>query len=237
MTEAAPKVFISYSHDSPGHRDRVLNLANRLRADGVDAIVDHYVQFPPAGWPTWCDAEIRRADFVLMVCTETYLRRVNGEEEEGKGTGVLWEARLIRQHLYDAGADNFKFVPILLADRSSSHVPGLVKGATIYSVETPEGYEALLRLLTDQPLTPMPPLGPRRSLPAKERIRAGTDQNPSDSIASLSPHRPLSVSPDRGRGVSPKFNDRGWLDRRAEELEKDNERQRSEIDWRYWLLT
>jgi TIR domain len=100
MTDAAPpRVLISYSHDSREHGDRVLELADRLRADGVDAIIDQYIQSPPEGWPAWCEAEIRKADFVAMVCTETYLRRVNGEEETGKGHGVLWEARLIRQHL------------------------------------------------------------------------------------------------------------------------------------------
>ena len=61
MTEAPPRVFISYSHDSAEHRDRVLELADRLRADGIDAMIDQYVQFPPEGWPAWCEAEIRKA--------------------------------------------------------------------------------------------------------------------------------------------------------------------------------
>jgi hypothetical protein len=41
--EAPPRVFISYSHDSAAHEDRVLALANRLRGDGVDATIDQYV--------------------------------------------------------------------------------------------------------------------------------------------------------------------------------------------------
>jgi hypothetical protein len=61
-----PRVFISYSHDSPEHQDRVLDFADRLGADGVDATIDQYEQSPPQGWPTWCDNEIRNADFVLM---------------------------------------------------------------------------------------------------------------------------------------------------------------------------
>jgi hypothetical protein len=47
---APPRVFISYSHDSDKHRDRVLELADRLRADGVDAMIDQYIQSPPEGW-------------------------------------------------------------------------------------------------------------------------------------------------------------------------------------------
>src|ERR1700756_3729118 len=109
MTEAPPRVFISYSHDSAEHGDRLLELADRLRADGIDAMIDQYVQFPPEGWPAWCEGEIRRVGFVLVVCTETYLRRIDGAREPGRGHGVLWEARLIIQSLYDAGSTSRKF--------------------------------------------------------------------------------------------------------------------------------
>jgi hypothetical protein len=165
----APRVLISYSHDNPAHCDRVLALADRLRADGIDAVIDQFIQAPPEGWPAWCAAQIDTADFVLMVCTETYLRRVNRKEEPGVGHGVLWEARLINQYLYDAGSVSAKFVPVLLADGSDAIVPLPVKGGIIYRVETPEGYESLLRLLSDQPLTPMPPLGSLRSLPPRSK--------------------------------------------------------------------
>jgi hypothetical protein len=166
-----PRVFISYSHDSDAHRDRVLDFADRLRGDGVDADIDQYIQFPPEGWPAWCAMQIREADFVLVVCTETYRRRVDGDEEPGAGHGVLWEGRLIKQHLYDLGSVSGKFVPVLFADGSHDHVPASVRGGSIYRIETGEGYEALLRLLTDQPLTPMPPLGRLRELAPRQRQR------------------------------------------------------------------
>src|SRR5260221_636825 len=37
MASDPPKVFISYSHDSPEHAQHVLELAERLRKDGVPA--------------------------------------------------------------------------------------------------------------------------------------------------------------------------------------------------------
>ena len=40
----APRVFLSYSHDSAKHAARVLDLANTLRRDGIDAILDRYLQ-------------------------------------------------------------------------------------------------------------------------------------------------------------------------------------------------
>jgi len=44
-------VFISYSHDSREHMDRVLELSNRLRADGIDCHIDQYEMSLPEGWP------------------------------------------------------------------------------------------------------------------------------------------------------------------------------------------
>ena len=40
MASDPPKVFISYSHDSKSHAARVLKLANELRRDGIEAIID-----------------------------------------------------------------------------------------------------------------------------------------------------------------------------------------------------
>jgi hypothetical protein len=83
-------VFISYSHDSPEHMDRVLELANRLRGEGIDAEVDRYEDAPPEGWPRWCDRKIQEAQFVLVICTETYLLRFGGASKPGLGLGVKW---------------------------------------------------------------------------------------------------------------------------------------------------
>lgn len=38
--ETHPSVFISYSNDSPEHADKVLGFANKLRSEGIDAVLD-----------------------------------------------------------------------------------------------------------------------------------------------------------------------------------------------------
>lgn len=54
MMHKPPRVFISYSHDSEAHRDLVLGLADRLRAEGVESWIDQYVpSFPVQGWLRW----------------------------------------------------------------------------------------------------------------------------------------------------------------------------------------
>ncbi|MHC4355693.1 MAG: SEFIR domain-containing protein, partial [Planctomycetota bacterium] len=50
-----PVVFISYSQDSDAHMDKVLALANKLRAEGIDAVLDQYEVSPAEGWPKWMD--------------------------------------------------------------------------------------------------------------------------------------------------------------------------------------
>jgi hypothetical protein len=52
--------------------------------------------------------QIDWAEFILLVCTETYYRRFRGHEEPGKGKGVDWEGAVITQELYDARSATIK---------------------------------------------------------------------------------------------------------------------------------
>jgi hypothetical protein len=87
----APRVFVSYSHDSEGHRENVADFVQELRRQGIDAWVDQFEITPPLSWPAWMEDQIEEADFVLLVITETYVRRFRGHEEPGLGLGVRWE--------------------------------------------------------------------------------------------------------------------------------------------------
>jgi hypothetical protein len=171
VTESAqpPRVFISYSHDSPEHKNKVLNLSDQLRRDGIDCRLDQYEQAPPEGWPRWTEKEIRDASYVLMICTESYYRRVRGEENPSIGHGVRWEGNAIYQDLYNAGTVNAKFVPVLLKPGDEKHIPIPVQGVPRYHIYAEQGYEDLYRRLTNQPSTLKPALGKPRSLPPKKR--------------------------------------------------------------------
>jgi len=153
------RVFISYSHDSPEHSRRVLDLCARLRQDGIDCWIDQFEVSPPEGWPQWMDRQVEQADFVLVVATETYLKRCTGQELPGKGLGVRWESLLVFQDLYDAGARNTKFVPVVFREEDARHVPKPLRGATRVSLAQAEGYQQLLRRLYNLPPAEAPPLG------------------------------------------------------------------------------
>ena len=77
-----PRLFITYSHDSEPHRDRVLTLAHRLLAAGHNVILDRFTVHPDPNWPQWMARELIAADVVLCICTPTYRARF-----EGRGGG------------------------------------------------------------------------------------------------------------------------------------------------------
>jgi len=92
MAPSAPRVFISYSHDSTEHTKAVLALAQRLRQDGVDAWIDQYENgTPEEGWPRWMLNRLDWAQTVLLVCTEIYYRRFRGHDDPDQGKGADWE--------------------------------------------------------------------------------------------------------------------------------------------------
>jgi hypothetical protein len=168
VNEAPLKVFISYSHDSLEHDDRVLAFSDRLRADGIDCNLDQYAVSPAEGWPRWMDRQIHEADFVLMVCTPTYFRRVMGEEELDTGYGVMWESQIIYQYIYNQGTINTKFIPVLLEGANISDIPTPLKSAMYYHLSTDTGYEELYRRLTHQPRTLKPLPGKLKQLPSRD---------------------------------------------------------------------
>jgi hypothetical protein len=158
------KVFISYSHDSPDHSERVLALSNQLRALGIDVELDRYHVRPPQGWPHWCEEQLRpeSSTFVLVICTSTYRARVENRVGADEGRGVYWEGAILYNYLYNAKGTS-RFIPILLDDAPEAAIPLPLDGHTRYPIRafelTDSGFEALYRELTGQPETQKPALG------------------------------------------------------------------------------
>ncbi|HEU0015980.1 MAG TPA: GDSL-type esterase/lipase family protein [Longimicrobium sp.] len=164
MHEEHPRVFISYSWDDEEHKQRVLELAQRLRRDGVDAWLDRFTSFPTEGWPRWMQRQVQAARFVLCVLTPNYGRRFHGDTPPDEGRGANWEGSIITARIYDAGGRNDKFIPVFFRPEDARHAPDPLGGFTRVGVGDDAGYEALYRLLTSQPDTVPEPLGNRRTL-------------------------------------------------------------------------
>jgi energy-coupling factor transporter ATP-binding protein EcfA2 len=145
------RVFTSYSHDSAEHLDRVWDLCERLRNDGIDCRIDQHEFSPPEGWPRWCRNQVQESQFVLVVCTETYKQRYKGKAPAGEGKGAKWEGFIITLELYEAEGRNTKFIPVVFSSQDADYIPHELRAATRYDLSAPEGYDNLFRHLTDQP--------------------------------------------------------------------------------------
>ncbi|WP_013320651.1 SEFIR domain-containing protein [Gloeothece verrucosa] len=194
LSTTPPKVFISYSHDSEEHKDRVLSLADRLRSDGIDCNIDQYEESPLEGWARWMLNQLEWADFVLVVCTEAYNRRFRGLEEPKKGRGVTWEGAVISQELYDAQVKSTKFIPVLFSSEDEDYIPIVIRGFSRYKLDSDEGYEMLYRRLTKQPLTTKPNLGILKTLGDRKRKQLFQDEQVSKNSDNQTPLP--SVSPN-----------------------------------------
>jgi hypothetical protein len=141
------RVLISYSHDSETHRQTVRTLAQRLRDRGVDAQIDQFEKGPPNSWSDWMRRELDMADRVLVVVTEEYRRRFDGDSPEGVGDGARWEGTLIKRWLYRSRHDKARFLPVLLRAEDHRHIPPELDTSSYVIGET--GEADLSKLLRD----------------------------------------------------------------------------------------
>ncbi len=169
------KVFISYSHDSAEHSERVLRLADALHGHGVDVEIDRYHQRPTQGWPAWCEEQLRPevSSHVLMICTQTYHDRVQNQVPADDGRGVFWEGRIIHNYVYGAKR-NERFIPVLFDGATQEHIPITMRNDGHYRISrfdlTDAGYEALYRDLTGQSYVTKPAVGNTVPLPARQPV-------------------------------------------------------------------
>jgi hypothetical protein len=132
-----PRVFISYSHDSPRHRADVLAFGETLESRGARVRLDQFREDrPPHSWLAWMERQIDKADFVLIICTETYRRRVEDREKEGVGLGARWEGALISDRVYRQARlhRSSPFIPVIFRRADVAHVPHFVAQTTYYLV-------------------------------------------------------------------------------------------------------
>ena len=164
-----PIVFISYSQDSLSFADQVLSFANKLRSEGIDAILDQHEEAPSEGWPRWMENSINRADYVIVIGSKGYYDKIYGNVEQGKGRGVKWEGNIIYQKLYMSDAMNGKYIPVVFDESDLEYIPTPLQGGTYYNISNKDGYDRLYWRLRGINTKEKPPLGKLRPLPEKGR--------------------------------------------------------------------
>ncbi len=91
MTETIkiPKTFISYSWDNEDHKTWIRELAERLRRDGIDVMLDQWHLVPGDQMPEFMERAVRDNDFVLIVCTPNYKQK-----SDQRAGGVGYEGNI-----------------------------------------------------------------------------------------------------------------------------------------------
>ncbi len=162
MTNAPvpPKLFISYSWTSPQHEKWVVELAEKLRDSGVDAIFDKWDLKEGHDVTKFMEKMVTDStiDKVLMVVDKNYTEKAN----TGEG-GVGKETQIISKGVYENKWQE-KFVALVL-DKDENGTPYLpVYYQSRKYIDFPKSYgkkelENLLRWIFNKPLDVKPALG------------------------------------------------------------------------------
>lgn len=156
MGIAVPKVFISYSHDDQAHKKWVLELAQRLRNAGVDAILDQFRLGLGGDLGGFMEKGVADSDRIIMVCTDTYIAKAN----DGLG-GVGYE-KMIMTAEYMNNIDTKKVIP-LIRQNGTHNVPTFLKSRLFINFSREDEFELqfdnLLREIHEAPLFKEPPVG------------------------------------------------------------------------------
>ncbi|MBP8238879.1 MAG: TIR domain-containing protein [Saprospiraceae bacterium] len=122
MSVTVPEVFISYSWDSPEHKEWVRRLADRLISRGVNVVIDAYDCLPGANFIHFMEQAPTQADRVLIILTQKYKAKADNREK-----GVGYEGTIISAEIYNDILST-KFIPLLRQGDSASSTPLFLKG-------------------------------------------------------------------------------------------------------------
>ncbi|MCX5467902.1 toll/interleukin-1 receptor domain-containing protein [Acinetobacter nematophilus] len=152
-----PKVFISYSHDSEEHKHWVIQLATRLRSNGVDVILDTWNTKLGSDLACFMEQGLSQSQRIICICSDNYLLKANN----GKG-GAGYEKQIMTAELIiDQNTD--WIIPLVINNSSDKKTPTFLGGRKYINFEDPKlyeiRYEELLRDILNVPVLPIPPIG------------------------------------------------------------------------------
>ncbi|MBI3246664.1 MAG: toll/interleukin-1 receptor domain-containing protein [Deltaproteobacteria bacterium] len=151
-----PSAFISYSWDDDAHKEWVRTLAERLRADGVDVILDRWATVPGDQLPAFMEGAIRENQFIVIICTPRYKSRSDAREG-----GVGYEGDIMTAEAM-TWQNNRKFIPVLRSGTWPLAAPSWLAGKYYINLSgnpySERDYEDLVRTLLGIRET-APPIG------------------------------------------------------------------------------
>ncbi len=145
------KVFISYSHDSKDHKNRVLALSDQLRYDGIDCWIDQFESdVPKIGWSQWMQKKIKESHFILIIFTEFYLKQFSASTKPDEDLNQDWKGAILDLEIVHGQIKNKQFIPVLTSETDTNFIPPVFKKSKQFFLES--DYENLYSFLTEQTL-------------------------------------------------------------------------------------
>jgi hypothetical protein len=174
-----PRVFVSYSHDSDGHKELVRRFATFLREQvGLDVHLDRWYDDGRRDWSVWAMEQLREADFILVIASPDYRLRADGQAPADQGRGAQFEAAIIRDNLTrNLPGETRRVLPVVLPGRSVEEIPTFLcaYSTTHYVVRefTQQGIEDLLVAFTGIPRFRLPARGAFTPFPPSTEVAVG----------------------------------------------------------------
>ncbi len=165
-----PTTFVSWAHSHPSWtsqqtsdwESQVAAFAFRLRRLGIPADLDLFHLDEPKDWTRYGPQQIQSAKFTLVVLSLAWAERWGGTNHPRQGAGAAAEADTLKglfandQELWQC-----KIILVMFPDVSPEIVPPDLQRVARVPVDPndPSSFEPLIRMLTEQPRYPLPPVG------------------------------------------------------------------------------
>lgn len=180
-----PKAFISYSWTSEKF---ALSLAERLRNDGVDAIIDKWDLKIGNDKHIFMESMVTddSIDYVLMLCDKAYK-----EKADARTGGVGEETQIISSEVYGKVSQS-KFIPVIIErdDEGKEYAPVYLKSLIYVDLSETDDfekhYEELLRMIYEEPLYKKPELGKKPIWFSEDSVNVQVLQNIRKSLENYS---------------------------------------------------
>ncbi|XP_076822815.1 E3 ubiquitin ligase TRAF3IP2-like [Clavelina lepadiformis] len=164
-TTAMKNVFITHAFGRDEiNLKTVLEIAQKLRANSIDVICDMFEQEEKTeSVATWLDKH-EKSNFVMIIMNPKYKQIVceNGtqqfdpEREEELQTKYIY--RRIHDEYIKSGSLNKRFIPVLIENAESSHVPGWLQDTKKF--KWPNDFEDIVFRIFGKEKYQKPKLGP-----------------------------------------------------------------------------
>lgn len=160
MLDRTPVVFISYSWTSDEYQKKVIDLATKLRRDGVDVKLDVWDLKEGHDKYVYMEKCVTDStiDKVLILCDKKY-----AEKADKRQGGVGDETTIITSEVYGK-AEQEKFIPVVMErdENGTEYLPAYLKPRMYKDLsgeDFNENYRSLVRVIYNQPEKRKPSLG------------------------------------------------------------------------------